>query len=52
MLPIRHWAAMIACALLSIPVNSLPPDELRRFVAAETVRLGNIVRKAGLSGTE
>jgi tripartite-type tricarboxylate transporter receptor subunit TctC len=35
-----------------IPVTSPPPDELRRFVASEIARLGDIVRKAGLAGSE
>src|SRR6476659_7719657 len=35
-----------------IPVRSPPPDELRRFVAGEIVRLGDIVRKTGLAGSE
>jgi tripartite-type tricarboxylate transporter receptor subunit TctC len=35
-----------------IPVDSAPPDDLRRFVASEIARLGEIVRKAGLAGTE
>jgi tripartite-type tricarboxylate transporter receptor subunit TctC len=35
-----------------IPVRSPPPDELRRFVASEIDRLGDIVRKAGLAGSE
>ena len=35
-----------------IPVDSAAPDELRTFVAAEIARLGEIVRKAGLAGTE
>src|SRR5262245_14152305 len=35
-----------------IPVASPPPDEIRRFVETEIVRLGNIVKKAGLAGTE
>ena len=35
-----------------IPVASPPPDELRRFVEAEIARLGDIVRKAGLAGSE
>jgi len=35
-----------------IPVRSPPPDELRRFVASEIVRLGDIVRRAGLAGSE
>jgi hypothetical protein len=35
-----------------IPVRSPPPDELRRFVATEIVRLGDIVRKTGLAGSE
>jgi tripartite-type tricarboxylate transporter receptor subunit TctC len=35
-----------------IPVDSPTPDELRKFVQAEIARLGDIVRKAGLAGTE
>jgi tripartite-type tricarboxylate transporter receptor subunit TctC len=35
-----------------IPVRPPPPDELRRFVAGEIVRLGDIVRKTGLAGSE
>jgi tripartite-type tricarboxylate transporter receptor subunit TctC len=35
-----------------IPVLSPPPGELKRFVASEIARLGDIVRKAGLAGTE
>jgi len=35
-----------------IPVDSGAPDELRKFVKAEIARLGDIVRKAGLTGTE
>jgi tripartite-type tricarboxylate transporter receptor subunit TctC len=35
-----------------IPVLSPPPDELKRFVESEIVRLGDIVRKAGLAGSE
>jgi tripartite-type tricarboxylate transporter receptor subunit TctC len=35
-----------------IPVRSPPPDELNRFIASEIVRLGDIVRKAGLAGSE
>ena len=35
-----------------IPVRSPPPDDLRRFVATEIVRLGDIVRKTGLAGSE
>jgi tripartite-type tricarboxylate transporter receptor subunit TctC len=35
-----------------IPVTSPPPDELRHFVAAETRRLGDIVRRTGLAGTQ
>ena len=35
-----------------IPVVSPSPDELRRFVEAEIARLGDIVRKAGLAGSE
>ena len=35
-----------------IPVASPPPDDLQRFVAAEIARLGSIVRRTGLAGTE
>jgi tripartite-type tricarboxylate transporter receptor subunit TctC len=35
-----------------IPVRSPPPDELNRFIASEIVRLGDIVRKAGLANSE
>jgi tripartite-type tricarboxylate transporter receptor subunit TctC len=35
-----------------IPVQSPPPDELKRFIESEIMRLGEIVRKAGLAGTE
>jgi tripartite-type tricarboxylate transporter receptor subunit TctC len=35
-----------------IPVDSPAPDELRRFVESEIARLGEIVRKAGLSATQ
>ena len=35
-----------------IPVRSPPPDELKRFVATEIVRFGDIVRKTGLAGSE
>ena len=35
-----------------IPVTSPPPDELRRFVESEIARLGDIVRNAGLAGSE
>ena len=35
-----------------IPVRSPPPDALKRFVAAEIVRFGDIVRKTGLAGSE
>ena len=35
-----------------IPVSSPPPDALRRFVAGEIVRLGDIVRKIRLAGSE
>ena len=34
-----------------IPVDSPSPDDLRTFVKAEIARLGEIVRKAGLTGT-
>ena len=35
-----------------LPVPSPPPDELRRFVAAEIARWGEIVKKAGLAGSQ
>src|SRR5437868_497143 len=35
-----------------LPVRSPPPDELRGFIAAEIVRWGAIVRKAGLAGSQ
>jgi tripartite-type tricarboxylate transporter receptor subunit TctC len=35
-----------------IPTTSPPPDALRQFIVAETARLGDIVRKAGLAGTQ
>jgi tripartite-type tricarboxylate transporter receptor subunit TctC len=35
-----------------LPVQSPPPDKLRRFVQAEIVRWGDIVKKAGLSGSQ
>jgi len=35
-----------------IPVDSPAPDELRKFVELEIARLGDIVRKAGLAGSE
>jgi tripartite-type tricarboxylate transporter receptor subunit TctC len=35
-----------------VPVESLPPDELKRFVAAEIARWANVVRQAGLAGSE
>ena len=35
-----------------IPVRSPPPDELKRFVATEIVRFGDIVRTTGLAGSE
>ena len=35
-----------------IPVRSPPPDALKRFVATEIVRFGDIVRKTGLAGSE
>jgi hypothetical protein len=35
-----------------IPVSSPPPDALRRFVAGEIVRLGDIVGKTRLAGSE
>ena len=36
----------------AIPVVSPPPDELRRFVDAETLRWGKVIEKAGLAGSE
>jgi tripartite-type tricarboxylate transporter receptor subunit TctC len=35
-----------------VPVTSPPPDELKRFVAAEILRWGDVVKKAGLAGTQ
>ena len=35
-----------------VPVDSGRPEDLRRFIAAEIVRIGDIVRKAGLAGTQ
>ena len=35
-----------------VPVVSPPPDELKRFVAAEIVRWGNVARRAGIAGME
>jgi tripartite-type tricarboxylate transporter receptor subunit TctC len=35
-----------------LPVPSPPPDELKGFIAAEIVRWGAIVRKAGLTGSQ
>jgi hypothetical protein len=35
-----------------ILVDPPAPDELRRFVELEIARLGDIVRKAGLTGSE
>ena len=33
-------------------VNSPPPEELRRFVQSEIVRQGELVKRAGLAGSE
>jgi tripartite-type tricarboxylate transporter receptor subunit TctC len=35
-----------------IPQDSPPPEELHRYVAAETVRWGKIVQQAGAAGIE
>ena len=35
-----------------VPMESPPPDELKRFIAAEIVRWASVVRQAGLAGTE
>jgi tripartite-type tricarboxylate transporter receptor subunit TctC len=35
-----------------VPVDSVPPEELKRFVEAEIVRWGGIVRDSGLAGSE
>jgi tripartite-type tricarboxylate transporter receptor subunit TctC len=35
-----------------LPVQSPPPGELRQFVQSEIVRWGDIVRKAGLAGSQ
>ncbi len=36
----------------AIPQVSPPPDELRRFVDSEIVRWGEVVKKAGIAGSE
>lgn len=36
----------------AIPQTSPSPEEMKEFVAAETVRWGKIIREAGLAGTE
>jgi len=36
----------------TLPQTSPPPDELKRFVDSEIARLGEIVRNAGLAGSE
>lgn len=35
-----------------VPVQSAPPDELKRFIAAEIARWGDIVKKAGMVGSQ
>jgi tripartite-type tricarboxylate transporter receptor subunit TctC len=35
-----------------VPVESGSPEELKTFIEAETARIGDIVRKAGLAGTQ
>lgn len=35
-----------------VPVDSPPPDELKRFVQSEIARWGGIVKQAGLAGSE
>jgi tripartite-type tricarboxylate transporter receptor subunit TctC len=35
-----------------LPVESPPPEELRKFIAAEIARIGDIMRRAGLAGTQ
>jgi tripartite-type tricarboxylate transporter receptor subunit TctC len=35
-----------------VPVESPPPDGLKRFVASEIARWANVVREAGLAGSE
>ena len=35
-----------------VPVDSSSPDALKRFVESEIVRWGNVVRQAGLAGSE
>ena len=35
-----------------VPIESPPPDELKRFIASEIVRWASVVRQAGLAGTE
>jgi len=36
----------------TIPQVSPPPDELKSFVKSEIVRWGEVVKKAGIAGTE
>ncbi|SRR5713101_3726641 len=36
----------------AVAVARSPPDEIKRFVQSEIVRLGDIVRKAGLAASE
>ena len=35
-----------------IPVGSLSPDELQRFISSEIIRWGRIVRQAGIAGSQ
>jgi len=35
-----------------IAINSPPPDELQRFLAAEIARWGKLVEEVGIAGTE
>ena len=35
-----------------VPVESPPPEELKKFVADETLRWARVVRQAGLAGSE
>jgi tripartite-type tricarboxylate transporter receptor subunit TctC len=35
-----------------LPVQSPPPDELRRFIVAEIARWGDIVKSAGMAGSQ
>jgi tripartite-type tricarboxylate transporter receptor subunit TctC len=36
----------------TIPMQSPPPDELKRFVASEITRWGKVIEQAGIAGSE